>query len=146
MNQVTDMDVSIVIPNWNGLGIIDRCLSSIFDNPQGVSFEVIVVDNGSSDESTDTIRRLFPLATVVCRAFNTGFARACNVGMRLARGRFIWVLNADTEISAYALRGMVNFMEAHPEVGALNPRVTFPDGKRLFLGGSNPDDPGAAKQ
>lgn len=128
MNQLTDIDISIVIPNWNGLGIIDRCLSSIFDNPQGVSFEVIVVDNGSSDESTDTIRRLFPLAMVVRRAFNTGFARACNVGMRLARGRFIWVLNADTEISAYALKGMVSFMDAHSEVGALNPRVTFPDG------------------
>lgn len=128
MSQLSDIDVSIVIPNWNGLGIIDRCLSSIFDHPQGVSFEVIVVDNGSSDDSVGTIRRRFPLAIVACRAFNTGFARACNAGMRLARGRYIWVLNADTEISAYALRGMVTFMEAHPEVGALNPRVIYPDG------------------
>jgi GT2 family glycosyltransferase/SAM-dependent methyltransferase len=128
MNQMTEIDVSIVIPNWNGLGIVDRCLSSIFDNPQGTSFEVIVVDNGSSDESVDTIRRLFPLVTIARRAFNTGFARACNAGMRLARGRFIWVLNADTEISSYALREMVRFMEAHAEVGALNPRVIYPDG------------------
>ena len=124
----TDIDVSIVIPNWNGLGIIDHCLASVFENPQGVSFEVIVVDNGSSDDSVDTIHRRFPLVTIACRAFNTGFARACNAGMRLARGRFIWVLNADTEISAYALRGMVSYMDEHPAVGALNPRVTFPDG------------------
>ncbi|MGH9428195.1 MAG: glycosyltransferase [Terriglobia bacterium] len=125
---MTSIDVSIVIPNWNGVGIIDHCLSSIFDNSQGASFEVIVVDNGSSDDSVDIIRRLFPLVTVARRAFNSGFARACNAGMRLARGRFLWVLNADTEVSADALSGMVAFMEAHPEVGALNPRVTFADG------------------
>jgi GT2 family glycosyltransferase/SAM-dependent methyltransferase len=128
VNRLTDIEVSIVIPNWNGLGIIDRCLASIFDNSQGVSFEVIVVDNGSSDDSVGTIRRRFPLVTVARRAFNTGFARACNSGMRLARGRFIWVLNADTEVSVNALSGMVSFMELNPEVGALNPRVTFPDG------------------
>jgi GT2 family glycosyltransferase/SAM-dependent methyltransferase len=128
MNRLTDIDVSIVIPNWNGLGIIDHCLSSIFDNPQGVTFEVIVVDNGSSDESVDTIRRVFPHVTVACRAFNTGFARACNAGMRLARGRFIWVLNADTEVSTDALKGMVSYLDAHPEVGAHNPRVIFADG------------------
>src|SRR5437588_7896938 len=120
MDTYSSIDVSIVIPNWNGLGIIDRCLVSIFDNPQGVSFEVIVVDNGSSDDSVEIIRRRFPLVTIARRAFNTGFARACNSGMRLARGRYIWVLNADTEVSAYALRGMVSFMEEHPEVGALN--------------------------
>jgi hypothetical protein len=128
MTQLTGVEVSIVIPNWNGLGIVDHCLASIFDNPQGVSFEVIIVDNGSTDHSVDAISQRFPHVTVVRKAFNSGFARACNVGLRIARGRFIWVLNADTEISTYALSGMVNFMDSHLEVGALNPRVVYGDG------------------
>ncbi|MEW6042111.1 MAG: glycosyltransferase [Elusimicrobiota bacterium] len=123
-----ELDVSIVIPNWNGLGIIEDCLSSIKNSVQTVSYEVIVVDNNSTDGSAEVILKEYSWVTFARLPVNKGFASACNVGMELSQGRYIWILNADTEVRNHTLDEMVKFMDENPKVGALNPKVVYPDG------------------
>jgi hypothetical protein len=121
------MDLSIVIVNWNGLAVLRPCLGSIFDSPQGIQFEVIVVDNASGDESVAMIERLFPQVVIVRNRQNVGFACANNQAFALAHGRYVLLLNNDTLLLPGALAESVRYLDIHPQVGALGCRVEFPD-------------------
>lgn len=122
------MDLSIVIINWNGIDILRNCLSSIFSRPRSIAFEVIMVDNASSDSSVATVEREFPQVKIIRNSENRGFAAANNQAFAVALGRHILLLNNDTVILGNALEDAVQFLDAHPEVGALGCRVQFPDG------------------
>lgn len=121
------MDVSIVIINWNGLNVLRNCLDSLFASPQGIDFEVIVVDNASHDESVAMMQRDFPQVIVMRNTQNLGFAAANNQAFKIARGRHVLLLNNDTLVLEGALRESVRYLDAHPRVGALGCRVEFPD-------------------
>lgn len=90
-------DVSVVIPNYNGIAYLEACLGSLSDQT-GVSAEIIVVDNGSSDGSQEYIREHFPQCVLVCLDKNYGFCRAVNVGIRRAKSPYVILLNNDTEV------------------------------------------------
>ncbi len=90
-------DVSIVIPNYNGIVYLKNCLRSLSEQT-GVSAEIIVVDNGSGDGSQDYVRRHFPECVLVCLDRNYGFCRAVNEGIRRAAGPYVILLNNDTEV------------------------------------------------
>jgi hypothetical protein len=120
-------ELSIVIPSWNTRELLARCLASI-DAAQMPDTEVIVVDNASADGSADMVAARFPRAQLVRNAENEGFARGCNQGMRMASGEALLLLNADTEIEGTALVDMLAFLRAHPEHGAVAPRLVNPDG------------------
>lgn len=122
------MDLSIVIVNWNGLAVLRNCLGSIFASPQGIRFEVIVVDNASHDDSTATIEREFPQVVILRNQQNLGFAAANNQAFALARGRCVLLLNNDTLVLPGALAESVRYLDGHPQVGALGCRVEYPDG------------------
>ncbi len=90
-------DVTIVIPNYNGIAFLDACLNSVFQQTD-VLMEVIVVDNGSSDGSQDYIRKCFPECRLICLRQNYGFCRAVNEGIKRAKSPYIILLNNDTEV------------------------------------------------
>jgi N-acetylglucosaminyl-diphospho-decaprenol L-rhamnosyltransferase len=121
------IDVSIVIVNWNVRDLLRRCLHSITRYPVS-SFEVIVVDNASADGSVDMVRVEFPAVRLVVNSENRGFPGAINQGISLARGRYVLLLNPDTELVRNALGTMVAFADEHPYVGVVGPQLLNADG------------------
>ena len=123
-----DCLLSIIIVNWNTCDLLRDCLSSLLDDPQP-GYELIVVDNGSSDDSACMIRHEFPAIQLIENGQNDGYARANNLGIRSSRGRYLLLLNSDTLVPAGALPRLIDFMEQHPEAGACGPRLVRADGK-----------------
>jgi len=97
--------ISVIIPNWNGRSYLERCLHSL-ENQDFSIFEVIVVDNGSTDASVEFIRRHFPKIRVIAFHENRGFSRAVNEGIKRARGRYVLLLNNDVEADPQLLRSL----------------------------------------
>jgi GT2 family glycosyltransferase len=125
----TPPEVSVCIANWNCRDLLRTCLTSLCDDFQGVHFEIIVVDNGSTDDAADMVAREFPDAMLVRNVRNRGFAVACNQAARLASGRYLFFLNNDTAVPAGTLRRLVDYAEAHPEAGMIGPRLVGMDGR-----------------
>lgn len=117
------MDVSIVIVNWNTRDILQDCLTSVYEKAGPARFEVIVIDNGSSDGSASLVRNEFPQAILISNDSNRGFAAANNQGMAVAKGRYVLLLNSDTIILDDAVAKIVCFVDAHPEAAVVGCRV-----------------------
>lgn len=119
------IDVSIIIPNWNGGDVLTECLTSILVHTRGPSFELIIVDNGSTDSSPQFIRQLAESDGRVRPIFNHEnlfFARACNQGFEISTGRYVIVANNDIVLQDDAVKALVEYADVHPEVGAVTPR------------------------
>jgi GT2 family glycosyltransferase len=119
----------VCIANWNCRELLRRCLHSLLDRPQGVSLEVIVVDNASDDGSADITARDFPHVRLIRNAANAGFARANNQAVRAARGQYLLFLNNDTVIPEGTLGRLAEYLEAHPEAVMVGPRLRDVRGK-----------------
>jgi GT2 family glycosyltransferase len=122
------VDWSILIVNWNTSGSLYDCLLSISRWPPDSAYEVIVVDNASSDDSPQIVREQFPSVRLIENQENVGFAAASNQAIRRAQGRYLVLLNSDTEVRPGALDTLVQFMDAHPRAGAAGARLLNPDG------------------
>ena len=120
------IDLSIVILNWNVRDWLDRCLASI--RADGLRLETIVVDNASPDDSVAMVRSKYPDASVIANSINRGFTGGNNQGILASSGRYVMVLNPDTEIVDDALEKLVVYLNAHPEAGAIGPQLLDPDG------------------
>ena len=132
------IDVSVCIANWNCKALLRGCLRSLLEQPQGVSLEVIVVDNASSDGSADLVAGEFPEVTLVRNPDNRGFSKANNQAAAKARGRFLFFLNNDTVVPPMTLRRIMDFAEAHPEIGMVGPRLRDPLGHLQISYRQNP--------
>lgn len=121
------MDLSLIIVNFNGGQLVDTCLETIYDNPPTGEFEVIFIDNASSDGSFERVRERFP--KMICQANdgNVGLALAFNDGLRLARGRYLMSLDNDTRILPGALDALINTMDANPDIGIAGSMLHNPD-------------------
>lgn len=128
------LDVTVSIVNWNTRDELRECLQSVFDQDGSVSFEVIVVDNGSSDGSVEMIRSEFADRVIlISNSANLGFGAAHNMAIRRSTGRYVFCVNPDCLfLEADVLRGMVEYMDANPSIGMLGPRVLNPDGTLQF--------------
>ena len=115
--------------NWNGGTLINDCLSSIYDNKSSKPFEVIVVDNNSSDRSSDIIKKKFPQVNLLQQKSNLGFGSANNIGVRKAKGKNILFLNPDTRIGVNTLDFLVGYLQENKRVGILGCKVLYPDGR-----------------
>jgi len=113
------VDLSILIVNYDTVSILRECLASIYQHPPSVCFEVLVVDNGSPDGSGDMVRQEFPQVRLLLLGENTGFARANNLALQQARGRLLLLLNSDTRVLDGSLDGLVAAMEEHPQAGVV---------------------------
>jgi len=114
--------VSVIAVNFNGMAHLERCISSILKQTHP-NFEIILVDNGSTDGSLDYARRLFPELTIVANSRNSGYAGGINAGLKYATGDYIAPLNIDTEVDENWLAPLVRFMEENPGVGAVTPKI-----------------------
>jgi len=123
--------VSIIIPNWNGARHLPTCLESL-RRQTFRDFEVIVVDNGSTDGSLDLLARDYPEVRVLALGENWGFAGACNVGIRAARGEFVILLNNDTEADPRWLEEVVAVFERRPEAGIVASKMLLFDQRDTF--------------
>lgn len=121
-------DLSVIIVNWNVRDLLRRCLHSILANVPGGQLEIIVVDNGSTDGSVEMVRTEFPMVRLIANPDNRGFPAANNQGLEVARGRYVLLLNPDTEVVGDALATMAAFADAHPDVGIVGPQLLNPDG------------------
>jgi N-acetylglucosaminyl-diphospho-decaprenol L-rhamnosyltransferase len=120
--------LSIVILCWNDLKVISNCLSSIFSGVHSTKFEVIISDNGSTDESPERIREAFPRVRVIENGENLRFSKGNNVGIWASSGDYVLILNPDTIIHDGSLDRWIEFADRHPEAGAFGCRVLNPDG------------------
>lgn len=110
--------VSIIIVNWNGRQYLPGCLSGLRTQTFR-DFEVILVDNGSTDGSVDLVQSEFPEVRVVTSPVNVGFARGNNIGFEHARGQYVALLNNDTEADAYWLQELVRVLESSEEIAGV---------------------------
>ena len=110
------MDLSVVIVSFNTRKLLDDCLGSLLRSLKGSSFdtEIIVVDNVSTDGTREMLVRKYPGVVVIPNKENVGFGRANNQGIRVAKGKYILLLNSDTVVPAGAVQKMFSFTSDHP--------------------------------
>ncbi len=124
--------VSIIIVSWNVCDLLHECLESVMEGQPALGssgdIEVIVVDSGSTDGTPAMVRRDFPSVRLVEPGKNVGFSKGNNLGMQAGSGRYFFLLNPDTRLIGTALSLMINYMDAHPEVGVLGPQLLNDDG------------------
>ena len=130
-SPIATLDLSIVIVNYNTRQLLDDCLASLLaaEQPAG-DMEIIVVDNASSDGSRAMVRDRYPSVRLVVSEVNRGFSAANNLGVAVANGRHILFLNSDTRVAPDALVAPLEYLEQHPDVGALTVRLIYPNGER----------------
>ena len=105
------MQVSIIIVNYNTKDITLNCLKSIYEHTTGIDFEIIVVDNASSDNSVEVIKAIYPLVKIIESNENLGFGRANNLGAKYAQGEYLFLLNSDTLLIENTLSALYTFMK-----------------------------------
>ena len=124
--------LSIVVVNYNVKNLLKKCLESIFKCQKYIEFEVIVVDNNSKDYSQEMLKRDFPQAKLIENKRNVGFSRACNQGIKESQGRYILLLNPDTELTLGGFKKMIDFMDSKPEAGICGPKMIDQKGNIQF--------------
>lgn len=121
--------VSIVVVSWNVRSFLVRTVESILDTIRRHSFEVVVVDNDSSDDSVEVVQSRFPDVRLIRNEKNRGFAAACNQGARSAAGRFLLFLNPDAELRPGCLDYLLDQIAGDSSIGIITARVDWPDGR-----------------
>lgn len=122
------MDLSIIIVSYNTCRLTLDCLQSVFNSESVFSYEVIVVDNASKDNSLQAIRGNFPQVRLIANGDNTGFAKANNQAIEIAKGRYVLLLNSDTIVQPDTFQTMVAYMDEHLDLGMTGCKVILPDG------------------
>ena len=121
-------DLSISIINTNNREIALQCLESVFATRGELNLQVIVVNNACTDSSTEAIHRCFPQVEIIEQQQISGFSTNNNLVFSRANARYLLMLNDDTIVHQDALQKMVDFMDKHPEVGVLGPKLLNKDG------------------
>lgn len=121
------MELSIIIVSWNVADLLLTCLRSIYATADPARIEVIVVDSASTDDAVSRVRENYPQVQLIPQSENVGFTRGSNIGLREARGKYLFLLNPDTEIVGSALEDMIAYLNAHAEIGIIGPRTLNTD-------------------
>lgn len=122
------LDLLVVIVNYNARDLLRDCLRSLFQSQGNFSFAVVVVDNASSDGSQAMVGEEFSQVQLVENQKNLGYSRGNNQGLKQKKAGYYLLLNPDTVLPPLALRGMLDFMEAHPQAGIAGPKLILADG------------------
>jgi GT2 family glycosyltransferase len=122
------IDLTISIVSWNVADLLKECLGSIYGNTSGITFEVYVSDNASSDGTAEMVKKNFPQVGLFANSANLGFPKGNNQVLKVAKGRYVMLLNPDTVVTPGTFETMIKFMDEHPEAGAAGPRLEYPEG------------------
>lgn len=125
---VMNPTLSIVLVCWNNKEYLDQCLKSLYDTGMRHSFDVIVVDNGSTDGSQQMLAEKYPQVMIIQNDSNVGLGKASNQGIEATQGRYVLLLNNDTIVNGASFDTMVDFLEQNPRVGAVGGKLLNPDG------------------
>ena len=123
-----ELDVSVVLVCWNNKDYLEPCLISLYENGLKFSFDVVVVDNGSTDGSQEMLAEKFPQIKIIQNDHNVGLSSASNQGIEATTGRYILLLNNDTLVNQDSLEALVAFMDEQPGAGAAGGKLLNPDG------------------
>lgn len=113
---MASIDISIIIPNWNGKRFLKTCLDSIY-NQSSNNFEIIFVDDCSTDDSIEFVKKNYPDIKIVEKKRNSGFPSSVNLGIKAAKGKFVALLNNDTELDKDWIKEIITAAEEYPEAG-----------------------------
>lgn len=125
------MDLSIIIPNYNCSHYLRKCLESIIETIENISYEIIVVDNASTDSSINALKEISTRVAnlkIIQNKKNYYFAKANNQGFKASSGKFILSLNSDTIVTKGMVEKLIDFLEKNPNVGIVAPKGLNPDG------------------
>ncbi len=126
------LDLSVIILNWNTCALLEQSLHSLRRPQEGITFEVLVVDNASSDNSREMVREKFPEMRLHTNPRNIGFGSGNNTGAKIAHGRYLLFLNSDTVVEENALAKMVHYGDENPNIGILGPKLLNEDGSLQY--------------
>ncbi len=122
------MDLSIITVNYNVKEFLQNLIHSIHKAAGSLTYEIIIVDNASSDGSVDFISQKFPEVKLIANDRNLGFGKANNQGLKIAKGNYILLINPDAIVSEDTFTNMISFFESHPSVGLAGCKILNPDG------------------
>jgi len=131
MGTDKNIKISIIIPNYNGEKYLKKCIDSVYKSDIDC-FELIVVDNGSSDKSLELIRKNYPHIKLIKFDKNTGFAVACNEGIKQSQGEFIFLLNNDVELKRNCISSLYNYLIKNEGIHSASPKMLMAD-KQSFI-------------
>lgn len=120
-------ELSIVLVCWNNLDYLDPCLASLYESDLGCEYDVVVVDQGSTDGSQAMLREKYPDVRIIQNSENVGLAKACNQGIEATEAPYVLLLNNDTLVNS-TLGDLVRFLDDNPQAGAAGGRLLNPDG------------------
>lgn len=126
-----NIDLTVCIVNYNGGETTKKCIESIYKITSGVTIEILVVDNKSTDNSLDMLNNINNI-TLIKADYNCGFSRANNLALRKAKGKYCILLNNDTALKNNAFKILFDFMELHPNAGAIGPQLYYLNNKKQF--------------
>jgi len=122
------LDLSIIIVNYNVKEFLQNLLASLFKAITNLSTEIIVVDNGSDDGSIEMLREKFPKVTLISSKINLGFSKANNLGLKIAKGKYLLLLNPDTIVQEDTFEKLIQFFNDTKDAGMVGCKILNPDG------------------
>lgn len=125
------MDLSVVILNYNVRYLLESCLESVVEALKGLSAEVILIDNASTDQSVIMVREKYPAVKLLINDSNLGFAKANNLAIAQSTGQYILILNPDTIVNKSSIISALNYIKSHKDCGGVG--VKMVDGSGVFL-------------
>ncbi|MEI9919957.1 MAG: glycosyltransferase family 2 protein [Bacteroidota bacterium] len=131
-------EVSIIIINYHTFSLTCDCIQSVIDKTKGTTYEIILVDNGSTKTEEDEFGKRFPWITYLNTSMNVGFSRGNNIGIKEANGKYILLLNSDTVLVNDAVTEAKNVIEKDLDIGVLSGRLLNPEGSTQPIAGRFP--------
>lgn len=133
-----DNTVTGSIVTYNNISTIPKTLETLFEQSKDVDFKLYILDNGSSDGTTEFIENNYPDVTVIRSPKNVGFGAGHNIIIDRVDSKYHVIINPDIVLNENVIGKLTEYMDDNPEIGLLSPRICFPDGRDQILGKRNP--------
>ena len=124
--------LSVIILTWNSKEMLRLCLNSLYSSLKVSEYEVIVVDNGSQDSTTEMISNNFPEIKLIKNTSNKGVAPARNQGLQIAQGKYLLLLDVDTTVAVGTIDVLIDYLDKHSTIGLVGPKLFYPDGQLQY--------------
>jgi hypothetical protein len=121
------IDISVVILSWNDQNYLEECLQSLVNSTKR-TMEIIVVDNASTDGTPDMVEAKFPMVKLIRNPENLGFPKGNNIGIQASRGKYVFLINSDVKVLDGCMDAVADYLDAHPDVGMIGPKILNRDG------------------